>query len=143
MRYFAFVLATLLIAAAMPSTAFADWAYTFQVPVTVSNLPAGSALQVECHLWAGLNRSGATLAAQTSGAAQVIVNTGSYSGTITVKASSPTAPASYGCWLEIYVGSTMANIVNGTPTNPSPGWTGTMLVTGNLVSNLGGGVLRP
>ena len=133
MRYFASVLTMMLVAAALPSAAFADYQYTFQVPATLSNLPAGAGIQVECKMWAGPNRSGAQVAAQTSGSPVTPTN-GAYSGTFVVKESSPTAPGSYACWLLVYVGGTLLNIVNGTPTNPSAGWTGTMMTSGNLTA---------
>jgi len=131
MRTFGLAFMTLLLAAAMPSAALADYAYTFHVPATVSNLPAGAVVAVECNLWAGPNRSGEFLAGQTSGAGVAAVN-GSYSGTFTVKVSTTSAPGSYGCWLLISIGPTIINIVDGSPTKPQPGWTGTMLASGNL-----------
>jgi hypothetical protein len=131
MRSFASILTTMLVAAALPSAAFADYQYTFQVPATLSNVPAGAGIQVECNMWAGPNRSGAQVAAQTSGNPVTATN-GTYSGTFVVKASSTTAPGSYACWLLVSSGNSSLNIVNGTPANPSPGWTGTMMTGGNL-----------
>jgi hypothetical protein len=135
MRYFASILAATFIAIALPSVALADYTYTFTIPVQVSNLPATATLvQVECALYAGPNGngSGATLGGAPTSQNATPVN-GSYSGSFTVKASSPTQPGSYACWLLVWDASNHAiNIVNGAATNPVAGWQGPMFVGKNL-----------
>jgi hypothetical protein len=109
--------------------AFADYAYTFKVPVTVSNLPPGAILQISCGLYSGSNGTGKTVASVLGGGPTV--TNGSYSGTVTIATSAPTAPGSYACQLFISLGSNHINFAGGTYT-PQPGWTGTMSVTGNV-----------
>lgn len=130
MRIYAAVLTTLLITAAMPVAALADYTYTFLVPATLSNLPSGTGVQIECSVYNGKGGSGAQLATGTSNT--VPSTNGAYTGTFTVKVNSATAPASYGCWLLVWSGNSAINIVGGNPSNPVSGWTGTMLTTGNI-----------
>jgi hypothetical protein len=114
----------------MSAAAFADYAYTFQVPVSVSNLPAGSSVQVECNMWAGPNHTGAQVAAGTS--TTIAAPNGSYSGTLTVKDTATTAPGSYACWVMVWLGNSAINLTNGNPPGPAPSWTGTMVISANL-----------
>jgi hypothetical protein len=133
MRFFATAFAAIVAAAAIPSVALADVSYTFNVPVTLSNLTPSQVAYVDCNLYSGTN-GGGTLLGGGEGAPIPVTANGSYSGTYTVVESSPTLPASYRCWIIVTAkgSSTTLNIINGRPDAPQPGWTGTMLTSGNF-----------
>ncbi len=122
----AVAIATLLV----PSVALADVSYTFQVPIAVSNLPSGAAVQAACAVYSGTNGSGSQLKYATSSASAV--TGGSFSGTLSVSLTSPAKPASYQCYMMVYNGGKIVNLVNGNATSPADGWTGTMVTTANL-----------
>lgn len=131
MRTFPSALFAALVAVAVPSIALADYSYTFNIPAAVNNVPAGANVQAECSLYPGPNGSGQQL--QTGTSTTVPSANGAYSGTFTVKVSSTAKPASYACWLMVWgAGNSLVNIQNGTPTNPVPGWTGTMYTAANI-----------
>jgi hypothetical protein len=131
MRFFAPALAAIMATAAIPSVALADISYTFNVPVAVTNLSKGSNITVECSVYNAQNGQGTQLATGTASLGFSTTN-GVSSGTAAVPVSSPTLPVSYKCWFLVYNGSTVLNIVNGTPENPQPGWKGNMLTSGNF-----------
>jgi hypothetical protein len=118
--------------AATPLAALADFSYTLQVPVTVTNVPAGSTIQVTCMLYLP------NTTFQTSASSQIVRTTnGAYSGTVTVTTQlMHTRPQMYACGLT--VNTTSAQSINGSinvrapgaMASPAPGWTGTMLTQG-------------
>jgi hypothetical protein len=130
MRRSIFAILVSIAAAFVPAAALADYAYTFQIPATASNLPAGATVQAACQLFSGPNGSGGQIGYGTS--QTVSSSNGTYSGTFTVASSAPSKPGSYTCYLMISAGGKMINLINGTPTNPQSGWTGTMATTVNL-----------
>jgi hypothetical protein len=132
MRNFVFGFIAMLVVAAAPVAALADYAYTFQVPATLNNLPAGAIVWVECNTYSGVNASGTML---SEGQGSGTPANGSYSNTITVKLSSTTKPASYECWLQVSPGGSSTaymNIQNGLPNVPATGWTGTQFTIGAI-----------
>ena len=116
---------------AVPTGVFADYAYTFQVPVTASNLPANTGLQAICILFSGALGGGSTLGFGTSPNAKL--TNGGYSGSLTVTASSPTTKAgSYQCIALVKSGANNLNLVGTDPKAPAAGWSGTMQTTANI-----------
>jgi len=134
MRYLASILAATFFAIGLPSVALADYSYTFTIPVQVTNLPANvTQLQVECGLYAGPNGNpSATPISFPPTSAVVAPTNGSFSGNFTVKASSPTQPGSYSCWLMVYNPSSNPLLLNLNGGAPTPGWQGQMIVGKNL-----------
>jgi|SRR5580698_1246969 hypothetical protein len=129
MRFFVSSLAAVL-AAAMPTLAMAAYNYTFNVPVTLNNMPAGAVSTLECSLYQGINASGGQI-----GTATAMLTTSSAQQNMSIPVSAPTKPGSYSCWVVVSakIGSTASiNIQNGTPTAPVPGWTGQMVTTANI-----------
>jgi hypothetical protein len=115
---------------AIPAAVFADYAYTFQVPVTASNLPANTGLQATCILFSGALGGGSTLSFGTSPNAKL--TNGGYSGSLTVTASSATKPGSYQCIVLVKSGANNLNLVGTDPKAPASGWSGTMQTTANI-----------
>jgi hypothetical protein len=129
MRFFVSSVAALL-AIAAPAVAMAAYNYTFNVPVTLNNLPAGAVATAECSLFAGINASGGQVATATA-----TLNSAPGPQSISIPVSAPAKPGSYSCWVIVSAkigSSTSINIQNGTPTSPVPGWTGQMLTTANI-----------
>ena len=122
------IVATLL--TVVPMAVFADYAYTFQVPVTAANLPANSYLQATCLVFSGALGAGSTLAFGSSANAKL--TNGGFSGNLSVAVSSPTKPGSYQCIALVKSGASNLNLVNGDPKAPTAGWTGTMQTTANI-----------
>jgi hypothetical protein len=119
-----------VLAAAVPAIAMAAYNYTFNVPVTLNNLPAGAVATAECSLFVGINASGGQISTAT---ATLASSPGPQS--VTIPVSSPTKPGSYSCWVVVgaKIGSTASiNILNGVATSPMPGWTGQMVTTANI-----------
>jgi hypothetical protein len=132
MRFFLSGLIAIAMAAALPGTALATvWSYTLNVPLTASNIPAGTPFIVECYLYPGANRAGAFLNSTTS--PTLTATNGSWSGTTTVKISSTSKPGSYSCAIVVFgpPGQNALNQVNGSP-DTSTGYSGTMSITANL-----------
>jgi hypothetical protein len=141
MRYFAPVLLTILIAAALTSAALgqADYAYTFAVPVNVSQLPTGATVHVNCNLYQAATGEGAPLNVLPPFPAwpQAVSTNGKYSGPpLTVHVSARSNPGSYRCWLVIADSSrhliSPINADMGVPLPSQAGWTGTMFTIGTL-----------
>jgi hypothetical protein len=131
MRYFASALLATIIAVALPGVALAAYGYVISVPATLTNMPSGAVATAICNIFAGTNASG-TLLLQNMASAPTRVN-GSYNGTFTVSASTPTKAGSYRCWMDITMGGfNSANLVGNDPGSPSPGWTGTMQTVANI-----------
>ena len=133
MRFLGLALAAVVAAIATPAIALADVTYKLVVPITVSNLNPGQLVQVECDVYSAIRAQGPILATGEGATVNADAN-GSYSGKSTVAVTSSTLPASYKCWIIVYAskGTSTANIVNGVPESAQPGWTGTMLTTGNF-----------
>jgi hypothetical protein len=122
----------LLASAAWPSAGMAQvvYPYTFRVPVAATNLPAGSAINVGCLTFTGPNNAGLA----TAFSPNVPVSNGAYSGVITVTQSSTVVLTSYACWVQVWLNNNVINTQNVSHFDApaTPGWTGTMWVTGNL-----------
>lgn len=120
-------------AATTAASAQTTYNYTFNVPVSVTNAPAGSNVAAACFLMNGPNGSGSQ-DGQGALSAQQTLPSGSYSGTLTVKLSGPTKPRSYGCALQVVFHQQLLNITpNGDYTSRlQPGWTGTPTTVVNL-----------
>jgi len=118
--------------ATIPTAALADFAYTFQVPTSVSNIPSGATIQAICRLYPSQNGAGSPLAEGSS--QSVNATNGIYSGTLTVKTSASAKPGSYMCFLVVSnnSGATWMNVVNGSAGMPQAGWTGKMYAIVNL-----------
>lgn len=124
-----------VVALATPSIALADYSYTFQIPASATNIVSGSKIQAECSLYPGAGGGGPQLSTGTSQTLPLTPAGGAWNGTLTVAVTAPTKPGSYKCWLLVWAPGTalsLLNIVNGTPENAVPGWTGTMYTTVNL-----------
>ena len=129
MRFFVSSLAAVL-AAATPAVAMAAYNYTFNVPVTLNNMPAGAVATAECSLYAGLNGSGGQMATET---ATLSISPGPQ--TVSIPVSAPTKPGSYSCYVIVgakFGAASSINIQNGVPTSPMPGWTGPMVTTADI-----------
>lgn len=134
MRFLQIIPCAIALAAASSTAALSQtvYNYTLNVPVSITNSPAGGWAQVSCFLQSGANGGGRELGSGSS--PHETLTNGSFSGTVAVTVSSPTKPASYGC-VVVVVGnnSQTLNIMNLTPTTAlAPGWTGTPGATGNL-----------
>jgi hypothetical protein len=129
MRTFVSAIAAALLTV-MPMAALADYAYTFQVPVTATNLPANSFLQALCTVFSGPLGAGSTLSFGTSQNAKL--SNGGFSGTLAVAVSSPAKPGSYQCVALVKSGASNLNLNNGDPKSPTAGWSGTMQTTANI-----------
>jgi hypothetical protein len=126
------VLVTIVAFAAciFPCAAFADaqYLYTLNIPVTATNLPAGSTLAAAC------NYTTASGAASLIGVSSPVTPAnGAYSGTLTVAHSSPAPLVAYACVVTVNNGSNPyvnlsggAPFTNYTPSGPAAGWTGTI-----------------
>lgn len=129
MRFFQSVLLTLLAVVALPSATLAAgaYAYTFQVPITASNLPAGAVLYVIC---VGYPNGAAATGASSS---PLTPTNGSYSGTVSIPVSSAAPFTSYLCQAQVMLGGAVANLQNTASLNPVavPGWNGTMVIKGS------------
>jgi len=132
MRRFLLAIAAVFLTA-IPIAVLADNStYNLSVPVTATNLPAGSKLQVTCTLYSGANGSGQT-SSQNSPLTSVVGT--QYSGPpFTFPAlSAPFKAASYMCNVVAY--GSGGNWISITPTNPPKpvaGWTGTWQTSANL-----------
>ena len=121
--FYSAILAVLLVASPTLAQA-ASYEYTFHVPVTVSNLPSGATIRVECNLFddQGFKRVGAT--------GQMVTSTnGGYSGTLsaTVPFQQGMNLKEYQCLLEVYSAANGALINLTTPAlAPVAGWSGKM-----------------
>lgn len=83
--------------------------YTFVVPVTATQLPAGSTLQVMCQLASGPGGTGQSIGTAASQAIALIVN-GAYKGNVTASMTTQLAAASYKCTLLVYQNGTIINV---------------------------------
>lgn len=91
----------------LPAAALADYTYSLVVPVTGKQLPAASSLQALCKLFPGVNGAGDTLGYFTS--PQTSVTGGTFSGNLTVTATTTAGAASYRCFLFVYVNGKVIN----------------------------------
>jgi hypothetical protein len=105
------------------------YTYTLEVPVTVKNLPLVAKSRVICVLLSGK--------AETSdyNSSDVPLVKGAFSGTVSVSIGSDKPATGYTCRLQVAVGGVSGgqpiNVANATYEN-AIGWTGTMIVSGNL-----------
>jgi hypothetical protein len=130
MRFDQSALFTLLLAAALPAAALAagPYSYTFQVPITATNLPAGSALYAIC---VGYPAVAASVGLSSP---PLAVTNGSYNGTATVTLISKAPFATYMCSAAVMMNGVIVNFQNPGSLSPTttPGWRGTMLVKAAL-----------
>jgi hypothetical protein len=114
-----------------PIAAFADFSYSFSVPVTVSQMPAGWGVIVTCQLFSGPSGGGTLVKAVQS---SPITGKSSFSEPVPLSTTTTTPAGSYRCFLVAAdaggAGSTLSvanflGIVIGRSVNLATGWRGT------------------